>query len=250
MSQIHVLGHMTRDQVAAIAASAIVVVPIGSTEQHGAHLPLLTDTIIADGITRGALQAVDTQSPVVLAPLLPIGSSHHHLFACAVSLSSETYIRVLRDVCHSLARSGFRRLFFVNGHGGNDQAMRIVCNDVVLDTDLTVAACSYWTLTSVTADPPDMAIDHAGVFETAIMMHLAGDLVGKPDPALGNTPAFFDSVLSQGLLVNRHGEWARIGGVTTRPDRATAEMGRRIVENRVAALAVALRRFDAATIAT
>lgn len=247
MKNIIELGRLTRTQVRELAPNAIVVLPIGSTEQHGEHLPLITDALIADAISRRALAVVDTPSPVVLAPLMPFGSSHHHLFACAISFSSDTYLGVLRDICSTLSQSGFRRILFVNGHGGNDQAMRLVSNDVVLDLPLTVAACSYWTLTSVMPDAPKVKGGHAGMSETAIMRYLAPELVGTPDPDLGDMPAFFDQVLSNGLLVNRHGEWSRIGGVTARADGATEEMGRLIVEDRAAALAAAIAAFDSAS---
>lgn len=247
MRDIIELGRLTRKDVRELAPNAILVLPIGSTEQHGEHLPLLTDALIADQISRRALAVVDTPSPVVLAPLMPFGNSHHHLFACAISLSAETYVSVLRDICSTLSRSGFRRIIFVNGHGGNDQAMRLVSNDVILDLPLTVAACSYWTLTSVKDGAPQVQGGHAGVYETAVMKHLAPDLVGTPGADIGDTPAFFDQVLSNGLLVNRHGEWARIGGVTERPDGATEEMGRLIIEDRALALAAAIAAFDKAS---
>jgi creatinine amidohydrolase len=247
MGIVYHLGNMTREQVAAVAPSAIAVVPIGSTEQHGAHLPLLTDSLICEAVTREAISLLEIESPIVIAPLLPIGSSNHHLFACTVSFSADTYVRVLRDICTSLATSGFRRLVFVNGHGGNDLPMRLVCNDVILDSDITVGACSYWTLTSVLPDPPITPLDHAGTYETALVMHIAGDLVGTPAPGLGNKNAFFDLVLSPGFLVNRHGEWSRIGGVTGPADGASAELGRRILEDRAAALAEVLRKFDQET---
>jgi creatinine amidohydrolase len=247
MSKVYQLGHMKRQEVAAIAAEAIALVPIGATEQHGEHLPLLTDTIIVDGITRRALDMIETRSPVVVTPVLPIGSSHHHLFACAISLSNTTLIAVLRDICTSLIRSGFRKIFFVNGHGGNDLAMRLVCSDLVLEQDIAVAACSYWTLTSPTGRPAE-SIDHAGAYETSYVKYLAPELVGTPGAGLGDRKAFFDTVLSQGLLVNRHGEWSRIGGVTTRADGSSAERGQRNVEDRAAALADAIRRFDELTL--
>jgi creatinine amidohydrolase len=247
MSTVQQLGHMRRQEVAAIAGKAIVLVPIGATEQHGEHLPLLTDTIIVDAITRRAAELLDVRSPVVVAPVLPIGSSHHHLFACAISLGTDTYINVLRDICRSLIKSGFRRIFFVNGHGGNDLAMRLVCNELVLEHPVSVAACSYWMLSSTEPGTQVETIDHAGAYETSYIKHLAPDLVGTPGPGLGDTKAIFDTPLSQGLLVNRHGEWPRIGGVTKPPDGASAERGKRNVEERATALAEAIKRFDAAT---
>jgi creatinine amidohydrolase len=247
MGQVRFLGQMNRDEVAHVAANAIALVPLGATEQHGPHLPLLTDTIIVDAISRRALDILKTESDIVAAPPLPMGSSHHHLFACALSFSTDTYIGMLRDICISLVRSGFRRIFFVNGHGGNDLAMRMVCNELVLNEDVTVAACSYWTLTAPAPGGPDNAIDHAGRYETSIMLHLAPDLVSKPKTETGKTPAFFDAVLSQGLLINRHGEWSRIGGVTLPPHDASADLGARIVADRAAAMAEAIRRFDEAS---
>lgn len=248
MSSVQQLGHMKRQEVAAVAADSIVLIPIGATEQHGQHLPLLTDTLIIDGIMQRVVQLIETRSPVVVAPVLPIGSSHHHLFACAISLSTDTYIAVLRDICASLIKSGFRRLMFVNGHGGNDLAMRLVCNELVLEQDVSVAACSYWTLTSVTPGMPAQAIDHAGTYETSFIKHFAPELVGTPGPELGNKKAIFDTVLSQGLLVNQHGEWTRIGGVTGRADDSSAESGAANTEDRASAVAEAVKRFDEATL--
>ena len=83
------------------------------------------------------------------------------------------------------------------------------------------------------------------VIGTIMILPIA--LLSGPAPELGDATAIFDTVLSQGLLVNRKGEWPRIGGVTTRADKASAELGGRIVEDRAAALAEALRRFDLAS---
>ncbi|MGH3499914.1 MAG: creatininase family protein, partial [Nocardioidaceae bacterium] len=101
------LAHLTCEEVAHHAADAVAVVPVGSTEQHGPHLPMLTDTLLAERLLAEALDLVgDSSSTYVVTPSIPIGCSDHHLFAAALSLRTDTLRAVLTDVCDSLVASG------------------------------------------------------------------------------------------------------------------------------------------------
>jgi len=164
------LTGMTWREVRGAARSAIALVPIGSQEQHADHLPMGTDTMLAEAVVDGALRRLgDTE--VVRLPALPFGHSPHHLFAAAVSLRASTLQAVLADVLDSLATSGFRRVLVVNGHGGNDEIMRLAVKEYALRADVALAACSYFSLGD--GGTPG----HAGHYETALMLAAHGDLV-------------------------------------------------------------------------
>ncbi|MFJ1760096.1 creatininase family protein [Amycolatopsis sp. NPDC088138] len=235
------LTRMTWQEVRDAARSAIALLPIGSQEQHAAHLPMGTDTMLAEAVVDGALARVD--DPVVVRlPALPFGHSPHHLFAAAVSLRASTLQAVLADVLDSLATSGFRRVFVVNGHGGNDEIMRLAVKEYALRADVALAACSYFSLGEGSSP------GHAGKFETSLMLAAHGDLVRPREPRPDVTPPpLFAYPPYPGLTVERHGEWARAGGSTDDATTATAEGGADLLEDRVTALADAIRAFDAAT---
>ncbi len=98
--------------------SKVVVLPIGSLEQHGHHLPLLTDSLINTEIVRRA--EAELGDAALFLPLLWCGASDHHLgLPGAVSISNDAYTRLLIDILESLITHGFRRIFLLNSHGGN-----------------------------------------------------------------------------------------------------------------------------------
>lgn len=98
--------------------SKVVVIPIGSLEQHGHHLPLLTDSLIGGEIARRAEAEVGNLA--LFLPMLWCGASDHHLgLPGAVSVSNDAYTRMLIDILESLITHGFRRIFLLNSHGGN-----------------------------------------------------------------------------------------------------------------------------------
>ncbi|HEV7974088.1 creatininase family protein [Amycolatopsis sp.] len=245
------LTHLTWREVRETARTGIALLPIGSQEQHAGHLPMGTDTLLVEAVVDAALAELGDDGPgVVRLPSLPFGHSPHHLFAAAVSLSAPTLAAVLADILGSLAESGFRRILVVNGHGGNDEIMRLAVKRFALDADVSAAACSYWTVTEGGDDGenPGATPGHAGWFETSLMLAAKPGLVRETDPWQPVDPApLFDKPPYPGLTVERHGEWARVGGTTDDASLATAEAGRNLLEHRAAGLAGAIRAFDAAT---
>jgi creatinine amidohydrolase len=248
------LTESTWREVRAAGAQGIAVLPIGSQEQHAGHLPMGTDTLLAEAVLdrAEALLAEDGGAlEMVRLPALPFGHSPHHLFAAAVSLSAQTLGAVLDDVLDSLATSGYRRIMVVNGHGGNDEIMRLAVKRFALRRDVTAAACSYWTVTAGDDDGgrPEVTPGHAGWFETSLMLAAHPQLVRTPVPARApvEPPPLFDNPPWPGLTVERHGEWARVGGSTDDASSADAAAGRRLLEARALGLARAIRAFDAAT---
>lgn len=244
------LTELTWRQVREAGATGIALLPIGSQEQHAEHLPMGTDTMLVNAAIDEAAELLGDNGPtVVRLPYLPFGHSPHHLFAAAVSLSAQTLGAVLADVLDSLVTSGFRRILIVNGHGGNEEVMRLAVKQFALRADVTLAACSYWSVTPGDDDSPGMSPGHAGWFETSLMLAARPELVRTPVPAREpvDPPPLFHRPPHPGLTVERHGEWARVGGATDDASEADADHGRRLLTNRARGLAEAIRAFDAAT---
>lgn len=121
----------------------IVLLPIGSTEQHGYHLPLDTDTCIAYEMARRASSEVGA----LIAPAIPFGESSHHMGFCGtITLRSEVFAEVVKDVLKSLFHHGFNRIVIVNGHGGNSAVLTQVISDIYRDTGKAVAVVEWYRL--------------------------------------------------------------------------------------------------------
>jgi len=242
------LANMTREQVRERAPVATVILPTAAIEQHGPHLPLSTDTTIATAIAMASAAEAAREAPIVVAPTLCFGSSHHHLITAAMSLSSETFLRVVGDLADSLVQSGFRRIFVLNGHGGNDECVRLLAKDLVLRADVAIAACSYWQAGEAAARQvgvPKIFPGHAGTFETSLMLAIAPDLVRrdafpKEDPA---PPPLSYRPIAPGVFVQKAGEWQRIGGYSDAPVQATAEAGQSLLNAITHAIAEAVLAF-------
>ncbi|MFJ1899073.1 MULTISPECIES: creatininase family protein [unclassified Streptomyces] len=258
------LTESTWRETRAAAAGSIAILPIGSQEQHAEHLPMGTDTMLADAVVSRALAVLAERAAAgadvpgtVRLPTLPYGHSPHHLFAAALTLSAPVLGAVLDELLDSLAACGYRRVLVVNGHGGNDEIMRLAVKRFALRAEVTAAACSYWTLTD-TGEPgegPEEVGDsglipgHAGWFETSLMLAARPELVrtGRAGREPVDPPPLFDKPPYPGLTVERHGEWERVGGSTDDASGADAVSGARLLERRALGLARAVLAFDAAT---
>jgi creatinine amidohydrolase len=227
---VRVLAWCHREEVAAIAPESVLVLPVGAPEQHGPALPLGTDSALVDAVLGRALASYDGPAPVVVAPTVTYGNSQHHLFACAGSLRPATLLALYGDLIDSFVTSGFRRIFVLNGHGGNDECARLAVKDAALrHRPLLAAACSYWTLADREPDIPG----HAGAFEASLLLAARPDLLADPPPAA--KPAFTGAYATEpapGVTLARAGDWAATGGFTDDPAAATAADG----ERRLAAL--------------
>ncbi len=241
------LAEMTREELRQVAPACTVVLPVGALEQHGPHLPVLVDDLVVEAVALRAAEAAAQSVPVTVAPVLPYGSSDHHLAFFALSLRSETLLRVLMDLGRSLAQVGFRRLFLLNGHGGNDDLIRQAARDLSLDYPLHVGAASYWSLAAgelaaAGAAAAGSVPGHAGGFETALTLALRPDLVrserypqaGGFRAGAGDRPPYF---------VQHPGLWERSGGYSEAPRDAGADLGERCLAAAAAAVAGALIRF-------
>jgi creatinine amidohydrolase len=225
------LEELTREEARTLAPDALVILPVGATEQHGPHLPVGTDYFAVTHIARAAANKLVGRIPVLVAPTLPFGSSQHHLpFGGTLSLSTETYYRTLRDLAESLLVSGFRRIFILNGHGGNQELMQLVVRDLALQYPAHLAAASYWmiawdALVAAQANIHAGLPGHAGTFETALMLALRPELVLEPRPHRDNPASSDPRSFARPYRAELHGAWQRIDGYTDSPDQADAERG-------------------------
>jgi creatinine amidohydrolase len=242
------LEELTRDEARAAASDALLVLPVGATEQHGPHLPIGVDTYAVTHIARAAAAEIAGQLPVLVAPTLPFGSSHHHLpFGGTLSLGTETYYRVLADLGESLIACGFRRIFILNGHGGNSELIQLVARDLALKHPAHLAAAPYWTiawdaLVAAQAHTKAGLPGHAGTFETSLILALRPELVHEPRPHR-DAPEGSDPRGFQPYRAELNSAWQRIEGYTDSPDQASAEQGERYLALIVREVARALIEF-------
>jgi len=171
--------------VAALSKDTPVVIPVAALEQHGHHLPVFTDSLLVGEVLRRAKEQL--ASKVLVAPLMWLGNSEHHLdFAGTLSATPRTYLDLLNGLAENFLTHGFRRLVFINGHGGNDvpgrQAIFEVRQRHRQRNDLLLLFATYWNLGAQPWETnPSLqqhAMGHACEWETSMMLRLAPQLVG------------------------------------------------------------------------
>jgi creatinine amidohydrolase len=177
-------------------ANCVVVLPLGSLEQHGHHLPMLTDALIGAEVARRA--EAELEDAALFLPTLWVGASHHHRgFPGTVSISNDVYVKVLIDMLESLIGSGFRKIFLLNAHGGNITPGRMAIYDVQLRHrdihDLWLAFSSWWAIAAeqvaaIEGIDQEM-VTHACEQETSMILRLRPELV-RMEAACGATIPF------------------------------------------------------------
>jgi len=242
-------AEMNREELRTTAPESLAVLPIGATEQHGPHLPTGTDVLAVEAVAREAAAQLPEEVPVIVTPTLPFGSSHHHfVFGATLSLSTETYYRVLCDLVESLVTDGFTRIFLINGHGGNHELAQLAARDMALRHPVKVGAGSYWNmawpeLVAAEAHRSRRLPGHAGDFESSMMLSIRPDLVPKVRPHRDGEFDTDPTGAQSPYRVEKHGWWRDIDGFTDNPDGATAENGERFRAAIVAGLTRAFEEF-------
>jgi len=151
-----------------------VLIPIGSTEQHGHHMPLDTDCFIARSLcARAAGLGAEDGMELLVAPTLNVTVSWYHMqFPGSMRLSTTTFLDVFRDVCDSLAHHGFENLVAVNGHGGNIAALTVAVNHYLETTGRRVFLVQWWDLAADVLAEIEGPMIHAEEAETSIALAL------------------------------------------------------------------------------
>jgi creatinine amidohydrolase len=171
----HLLERMTWPEVDAAIARGVdaVLLPIGTTEQHGHHMPLDTDCVIARSLCARAAEAGEEAGvQLLVAPTLNVTLSWYHMqFPGSLRLSTTTFLQVFREVCESLHRH-FPNVVAVNGHGGNIAALTVAVNHYFETTGNRVALVQWWDLASDVLAEVEGPLIHAEEAETSLALAL------------------------------------------------------------------------------
>src|ERR1700757_4674873 len=241
-------ARMTAPDLRAIAAreGALAILPAGSLEQHGPHLPVITDTASASAAAIAAARLVANDIPVAVLPGLWLGLSEHHLpFGGTISVDYAAYRAILESIVRSLCALGFARLLIVNGHGGNVDPLAVASRELAVAYDFPIVATTPWFLAPAKIAAifeSDTAPKHACEGETSVMMAIAGGIVkgDKLDEAMQQAPAPIHGRAGFSRFYS-FSERAPITGTWGDPRTATAEKGRRFLAVHAEALAEAIR---------
>ncbi len=166
----------------AVAQNRVAVLPVGTVEQHGPHLPLVTDVLTAAEMSRCAVERIPEQA-ILLPPVYYSFNEHHMDFPGTIAIQGETVIRYVTDIGVSLARHGFRKVLLVNGHGSNIPFLDISARNITNQTEAICAMVSWWSLVPKgimsklreSEYPGGMA--HGCELETSVLLYLRPDLV-------------------------------------------------------------------------
>jgi creatinine amidohydrolase len=159
----------------------LAILPVAATEQHGPHLPVMTDTAIMEGMIKTVLARLPDDLRVLFLPIQTIGKSNEHLRSPGtITHSADTLIRGWCEIGESVHRAGLRKLVIVNSHGGNIDVIGIVARELRVRLDMLVAT-TQWRRFGLPAGLYS-AFDtthgiHAGDIETSLMLHFRPDLV-------------------------------------------------------------------------
>jgi len=222
-------------------ASRIFVVPLGSLEQHGHHLPVFTDSLIVSHIAE-RVENLRSEA-IVMLPVQWLGHSPHHRRFGSVSLDLMPYVEMICGMCRSLVHIGVRKIFLLNGHGGNDipckAAQRELKSEFEEMRDLYIVYAAYWNLaaarfTEIRSSPAG-GMGHACEMETSVLLAQNPDLVnmnlakrGGPGPHMG----YRVNDMLQPLpfhMINEFDELSH-NGVIGMPEHASAEKGAQFLE--------------------
>ena len=218
------------------ADDAMVIVPVGSLEQHGPHLPVEVDSMLGETVALRAAALIAEHEPVVVLPCIWTGLSEHHMsFGGTITLDFETFFNVIRCVCQSLVRHGFKRIVLLNGHGGNDNAMRVACDELSTKLEVPLVHFTYWY---AAAEPiarlleTQTALLHACEAETSMMMALRPELVAEDriELAMVNTSPSVTDVVGGGVYRWRTLASLSSAGVIGNPSAASREKGELLIE--------------------
>jgi creatinine amidohydrolase len=237
----------------AAATQRVCVLPVGTVEQHGRHLPLVVDVLTSTEVSRRAVEASPEDS--ILMPSVYYSFNEHHLdFPGTIAIEGHTIVNYIRDIGRSLAHHGFRKILLVNGHGSNVPFLDIAARYITNQTEAICAMVSWWSL--IPRDVLDRhreseypgGMAHACELETSALLYLRGDLVqmdkAAKDIHFEKSDHFYWDLQSASPVFFQ--EWfSRYSqtGVVGDPTLATREKGEAFVESSAARLAELIREF-------
>jgi creatinine amidohydrolase len=229
----------------------VLVLPIGAIEQHGPQLPTFTDALIAERMTMLALERLNTETRVWRLPTQHYGKSNEHAgYPGTFSLSATTLMAVVRDIALGAKLAGFRRLAFINAHGGNTALLSMMARDIRVETGLQVftlfSSAGAQDPIEITPEEAKFGI-HAGDWETSIVLALEPELVNmeRAVKSFPDYPSSSNLSLTQGNAVSAWltRDWS-VTGVFGDSTLATIEKGQARLEACVVKLAEVLTELS------
>ncbi|MCC6194634.1 MAG: creatininase family protein [Burkholderiales bacterium] len=226
------------------AQDAVVILPVGSTEQHGPHLPTQVDALLSGEVARRAARRIAAAAPVLVTPTVWSGLAEHHVsLGGTLSLDFAAFFALLQGLCRSLVRQRFRRILILNGHGGNIAALTVVVNELAVELSAPLATTSYWLLAKEKFGrilERQQNVRHACEAETSMLLAVAPDLVdmSKAAGTVGPTEREVVDVIGTDAVHRWRSFKARTShGVIGDPGAATAEKGERLLDAAAEAVA-------------
>ena len=232
-------------EINALAArNAVVILPVGSTEQHGPHLPTQVDALLVGEIARRAARKVGATTPIVVAPTVWSGLAEHHMsLGGTLSLDFRAFFGLLQCLCRSLVRHGFQRILILNGHGGNITALNVAVNELAVELAAPLATTTYFILAKdefARILERQTVVRHACEAETSMLLALAPDLVDMrlAMDAVGPTePEIADVAGTDAVHRWRSFKSRTSHGALGDPRTATPEKGEHLLEAAAEAVA-------------
>lgn len=240
------------DQLREMArADAIVILPVASLEQHGPHLPVEVDSMLGETVAvRAARKVAERGGHAVVLPVLWTGLSEHHMsFGGTITLGFPAFSAVVEDVCRSVLRHGFKRIVLLNAHGGNENALRTITDELTPKLGAPIVQFTYWYAAAVAIArilETQSALMHACEAETSMMLAVRPELVAMDRVGLAKANSSPDvaDVVGGGVYRWRTVAARSSSGVIGNPEAATAEKGERLFEAIATALADKLCNVD------
>jgi creatinine amidohydrolase len=245
------LGDLTFAEVSRrLRPTSILCLPIGAIEQHGIHLPLNTDVIVAEELTRGIVARWGEELDLWQLPTVSISLSREHDWAAGtLALTIQTFVALIRDMARDMARAlPARNLAIVNGHGGNRGVLDNLIHELRGDFGLNACVLHPFDLSKVTiqAGSPDV---HGGKGETSVVLALRPQLVRRDLLTPASPPPQVDAIAAlifdRGVSFPWRSDDPRLAtsGVIGDAHAATAELGRAIIDSVIEEARGALQRL-------
>jgi creatinine amidohydrolase len=215
----------------------VVIVPVASTEQHGPHLPTQVDCLLVSEIAKRTAIEVCKTTPILVTPVVWTGLAEHHMsLGATISLDFDAFFTVLRGICRSLTRHGFRNILLLNGHGGNIAALTVIVNELAPMLDAPIATTTYWLLAQsafakILEKQPN--VRHACEAETSMVLALRPELVdiSQAANAVGPTSPELIDIIGTSAAHRWQSFRSRTShGAIGDPRAATAEKGERLLQ--------------------
>jgi creatinine amidohydrolase len=203
----------------ALKKTKTAIVPIGSLEQHGPHLPVSTDCIIVNRVA----DLLGEKIGAMVLPVIQYGVSFEHRPMFNLSLRHAVLSDMVCDICTSLCDNGLKNVVLLNGHHGNTGALRYVSQDLIGRTsdNMRILTMNYWNVL-------DQDFDHAGLVETSLVLAISPELVNMKKAA-GTAKPLSKSKAAYESMTNQPGSFPLLtgNGVWGDPRNATAVKGRK-----------------------